>query len=48
MADPPEGCPFRPRCAFAGDDCRVMPPLDAVRRRTAPAPATARVEEVAA
>ncbi len=28
MADPPEGCPFRPRCNFAGEDCRVMPPLD--------------------
>ena len=28
MADPPQGCPFNPRCAFAGEDCRVMPPLD--------------------
>ncbi|SHF23681.1 oligopeptide transport system ATP-binding protein [Loktanella atrilutea] len=27
MAAPPEGCPFRPRCDFAGEDCRVMPPL---------------------
>ncbi|MBJ3763762.1 ATP-binding cassette domain-containing protein [Maribius pontilimi] len=27
MAAPPEGCPFRPRCGFAGDDCRTMPPL---------------------
>ena len=27
MAAPPEGCPFRPRCAYAGEDCRVMPPL---------------------
>ncbi|MGY9049496.1 methionine ABC transporter ATP-binding protein [Puniceibacterium antarcticum] len=27
MADPPEGCPFRPRCTFAGEDCRTMPPL---------------------
>ena len=27
MAAPPEGCPFRPRCNYAGDDCRVMPPL---------------------
>ncbi|MFZ3580629.1 oligopeptide/dipeptide ABC transporter ATP-binding protein [Loktanella sp. DJP18] len=27
MATLPEGCPFRPRCNFAGDDCRVMPPL---------------------
>ncbi len=27
MADPPEGCPFGPRCALAGPDCRTMPPL---------------------
>ena len=27
MARPPEGCPFRPRCGFAGEDCRQMPPL---------------------
>ncbi|UWR31797.1 oligopeptide ABC transporter ATP-binding protein OppD (plasmid) [Sulfitobacter sp. W002] len=27
MAAPPEGCPFRPRCTYAGEDCRVMPPL---------------------
>ncbi|AYE87918.1 oligopeptide/dipeptide ABC transporter ATP-binding protein [Sulfitobacter sp. D7] len=27
MAAPPEGCPFRPRCSYAGEDCRVMPPL---------------------
>ncbi|MFG6567467.1 oligopeptide/dipeptide ABC transporter ATP-binding protein [Sulfitobacter sp. 1A13679] len=27
MAAPPEGCPFRPRCDYVGDDCRVMPPL---------------------
>ena len=36
MAAPPEGCPFRPRCAYAGEDCRVMPPLapfDANRAR---------------
>ncbi|QFU07437.1 Oligopeptide transport ATP-binding protein OppD [Rhodobacteraceae bacterium THAF1] len=28
MADPPTGCPFHPRCAFAGDDCLAMPPLE--------------------
>ncbi|ETX16349.1 methionine ABC transporter ATP-binding protein [Roseivivax halodurans JCM 10272] len=28
MARPPKGCPFRPRCAFAGKDCAVMPPLE--------------------
>ncbi|SLN40382.1 Oligopeptide transport ATP-binding protein OppD [Roseivivax jejudonensis] len=27
MARPPRGCPFRPRCAFAGEDCAEMPPL---------------------
>ncbi|SFE66585.1 oligopeptide/dipeptide ABC transporter ATP-binding protein [Roseivivax sediminis] len=27
MARPPSGCPFRPRCAFADEDCAVMPPL---------------------
>lgn len=27
MAAPPEGCPFRPRCTYAAEDCRVMPPL---------------------
>ena len=27
MARPPQGCPFRPRCAHAGEDCTVMPPL---------------------
>ena len=27
MASPPSGCPFRPRCNYAGDDCYVMPPL---------------------
>ncbi|SEL13023.1 oligopeptide transport system ATP-binding protein [Roseivivax marinus] len=27
MARPPQGCPFRPRCAHAGEDCSVMPPL---------------------
>ncbi|CUH07783.1 Stage 0 sporulation protein KD [Jannaschia seosinensis] len=28
MADPPSGCPFHPRCDFAGDDCLTMPPLE--------------------
>ncbi|UTS82066.1 oligopeptide/dipeptide ABC transporter ATP-binding protein [Phaeobacter piscinae] len=27
MAAPPEGCPFRPRCAYAGEDCRTVPAL---------------------
>ncbi|ETX29801.1 oligopeptide/dipeptide ABC transporter ATP-binding protein [Roseivivax isoporae] len=27
MARLPEGCPFRPRCPHAGEDCAVMPPL---------------------
>jgi len=27
MVAPPQGCPFRPRCTYAGEDCRVMPPL---------------------
>jgi oligopeptide transport system ATP-binding protein len=27
MAALPQGCPFRPRCIYAGEDCRVMPPL---------------------
>ncbi|SEN17381.1 oligopeptide transport system ATP-binding protein [Loktanella fryxellensis] len=27
MAGAPEGCPFRPRCAYAALDCSVMPPL---------------------
>ncbi|MCF7698067.1 oligopeptide/dipeptide ABC transporter ATP-binding protein [Loktanella sp. M215] len=47
MAAPPEGCPFRPRCDFAGDDCRVMPPLvpfDGARARACHRP----VAEVAA
>ena len=28
MASPPEGCPFRPRCDHAGEDCHKMPPLE--------------------
>ena len=47
MATLPEGCPFRPRCAYAGEDCRVMPPLvtfDADRARACHRP----VEEVTA
>ncbi|WP_116082262.1 oligopeptide/dipeptide ABC transporter ATP-binding protein [Tropicimonas sp. IMCC34011] len=31
MTNPPPGCPFRPRCAWGGDDCdAVVPPLDSV------------------
>ena len=47
MAAPPEGCPFRPRCRFAAEDCRVMPALTAFaedRARACQRP----VEEVAA
>ncbi|CAM4124228.1 oligopeptide/dipeptide ABC transporter ATP-binding protein [Palleronia rufa] len=35
MADPPPGCPFRPRCDFAGDDCLRMPPLEPFDRNRA-------------
>ncbi|QOL79379.1 oligopeptide/dipeptide ABC transporter ATP-binding protein [Pseudooceanicola spongiae] len=28
MSDPPEGCPFRPRCTYAVDSCHTMPPLE--------------------
>ena len=47
MAAPPEGCPFRPRCDYAGDDFRVMPslvPFDGHRARACHRP----VAEVAA
>ncbi len=30
LLQPPPGCPFMPRCAFARAVCRTMPPLDAV------------------
>src|SRR5260370_1529556 len=28
LLNPPTGCPFMPRCAFARAICRTMPPLD--------------------
>jgi len=28
LLQPPPGCPFMPRCAFARAICRTMPPLD--------------------
>ncbi|TRD18856.1 oligopeptide/dipeptide ABC transporter ATP-binding protein [Palleronia caenipelagi] len=28
MANPPKGCPFRPRCAYASEACATMPPLE--------------------
>jgi oligopeptide transport system ATP-binding protein len=28
LLNPPSGCPFMPRCAFARAICRTMPPLD--------------------
>lgn len=28
LLQPPPGCPFMPRCAFARSICRTMPPLD--------------------
>jgi oligopeptide transport system ATP-binding protein len=30
LLQPPTGCPFMPRCAFARAICRTMPPLDPV------------------
>src|SRR5438876_1751092 len=30
LSQPPPGCPFMPRCAFARAICRTMPPLDPV------------------
>ena len=30
LLNPPSGCPFMPRCAFARAICRTMPPLDPV------------------
>jgi oligopeptide transport system ATP-binding protein len=30
LLNPPPGCPFMPRCAFARAICRTMPPLDPV------------------
>jgi oligopeptide transport system ATP-binding protein len=30
LTNPPTGCPFMPRCAFARAICRTMPPLEAL------------------
>lgn len=30
LIQPPTGCPFMPRCVFARNICRTMPPLEAV------------------
>jgi oligopeptide transport system ATP-binding protein len=30
LLNPPSGCPFMPRCAFARAICRTMPPLEAL------------------
>ena len=30
LINPPTGCPFMPRCAFARAICRTMPPLDPI------------------
>jgi oligopeptide transport system ATP-binding protein len=35
LLQPPPGCPFMPRCAFARAICRTMPPLDPVAGNTA-------------
>jgi oligopeptide/dipeptide ABC transporter ATP-binding protein len=35
MLQPPPGCPFMPRCAFARAICRTMPPLDPVAGNSA-------------
>lgn len=35
LLKPPSGCPFMPRCLFARDICRSMPPLDPVAGREA-------------
>ncbi len=28
LLSPPQGCPFRPRCAFSRSECATMPPLE--------------------
>ena len=33
--NPPEGCRFRPRCPFAGEECKVQPVLTDERHRVA-------------
>jgi oligopeptide transport system ATP-binding protein len=35
LVNPPTGCPFMPRCAFARAICRTMPPLDPLPGNTA-------------
>ncbi len=35
LLQPPPGCPFMPRCAFARAICRTMPPLDPVAGNSA-------------
>ncbi len=35
LLQPPPGCPFMPRCAFARAICRTMPPLDLVAGNSA-------------
>jgi oligopeptide transport system ATP-binding protein len=35
LLQPPPGCPFMPRCAFARAICRTMPPLDPVEGNSA-------------
>jgi len=35
LLKPPPGCPFMPRCAFAHNICRTMPPLDPVAGNSA-------------
>ncbi len=35
LLKPPPGCPFMPRCAFARNICRTMPPLDPVSGNSA-------------
>ena len=33
--NPPEGCRFRPRCPFAGEECKIQPALTVERHRVA-------------
>ena len=33
--NPPEGCRFRPRCPFAGEECKIQPALTDERHRVA-------------
>ncbi|MEO7020866.1 MAG: ABC transporter ATP-binding protein [Ktedonobacteraceae bacterium] len=34
LLNPPPGCPFMPRCAFARSICRTMPPLESLTGRS--------------